>query len=321
MKLRKLGKTAIEITPIGLGYWQFSQGAGVIGAVWDTLAQATMTDIVKTALGGGINWFDTAEAYGDGKSEEALAAALKQLGRQPGEVVVATKWMPLLRTAGHLVSSVSERQKFLSPYPIDLLQVHNPFSLSNLEKQARGLAQLLKTHQVKTVGVSNFSAKAMRTIHHVLEGEGLVLAANQVHYNLAARTIETNGILETAKELGITIIAYSPLAQGLLTGRFHNDPAQVAKVHAFRRLRNGLDKKGLAKSKPLVDTLGQIASRYQAGGIPATAGQVALNWLASYHGDTVVVIPGASKVNQALEAAHAMDFTLTKDESEALARL
>jgi aryl-alcohol dehydrogenase-like predicted oxidoreductase len=320
MKTRKLGKTTIDITPIGLGCWQFSQGANMIGGVWDTLAQATMTDIVKTALDGGINWFDTAEIYGNGKSEEALAAALAALGRHPGEVVVATKWWPMLRTAKHLVSSIQQRQQVLAPYPIDLLQIHQPMSLSSVEKQARGLAQLLKDKQVKSVGVSNFNAKDMRTTHRILAEEGFVLASNQVHYNLASREIEHDGTLDAAKEMGITIIAYSPLAQGLLTGRFHTDPSQAAKVHAFRRMRNGLDAKGLAASKPLVDDLIAIAARHQAGTVAATPGQVALNWLVTHHGETVVAIPGASKPKQAFEAACALEFTLSADEQEALAR-
>jgi aryl-alcohol dehydrogenase-like predicted oxidoreductase len=321
MKPRKLGSTNIEITPIGLGCWQFSQGAGMIGGVWDTLAQATMTDIVKTALDGGINWFDTAEVYGNGKSEEALAAALKALDRHPGDVVVATKWWPFLRTANHLVSSVIERQRVLAPYPIDLLQIHQPMSLSSPEKQARALAKLLKDKQVKSVGVSNFDAKTMRLVHRILKEEGQTLASNQVRYNLADNAIVKDGTLDAAKELGITIIAYSPLAQGLLTGRFHDDPAQAAKVHAFRRMRNGLDAKGLAASKPLIDTLKAIAAQHSVAGGPATSSQVALNWLVTYHGDTVVAIPGASKAKQAFEAAHALDFVLTDDQRKALADL
>ena len=255
MKTRKLGKTGISITPIGLGCWQFSQGAGIIGSFWDALPQADMTKIVKTALDGGINWFDTAEAYGGGKSEEALSAALKALGRKPGEDVIATKWMPFFRTAGHLVSSIGERQKRLSPYPIDLIQIHMPVAFSSMEKQAMALARLLKDKKVKSVGVSNFNPAQMRTVAKVLEGEGFVLASNQVRYSLANRNIETDGTMETAKELGITIIAYSPLAQGLLTGRFHDDPQSTREISSMRRSR--LNEKVLEKTRPLVDALAE----------------------------------------------------------------
>lgn len=89
-------------------------------------------------------------------------------------------------------------------------------------------------------------------------------------------------------------------------------------MHSFRRMLSGLDAKGLAKSKPLLEMLGQIAARYQAGGVQATRAQVALNWLVSFHGNAVVAIPGASKVKQAFEASHALDFTLTQDELSAL---
>lgn len=319
MKTRKLGKTGLNITPIGLGCWQFSQGFGFIGSFWDALAQGTMTEIVKTALEGGINWFDTAEAYGKGKSEESLAAALNALGRKPGDVFIATKWMPFLRTAVHLVSSIGERQKRLNPYPIDLIQIHFPASFSSIEKQAMGLARLLKEKQVRSVGVSNFNPVQMRTVAKVLEGEGLVLASNQVRYNLADRKIETDGTLETAKELGITIIAYSPLAQGLLTGRFHDDPSTTRKVNSMRRSR--LNEKALERTRPLINALKQIAKSYQAGGVTATPSQVALNWLVNFHGDAVVAIPGASKPKQAFESSHALDFNLTKEELKRIDQL
>ena len=99
MQLRTLGQTELKLTPIGLGCWQFSQGKGLVGKVWSTLDQVTMDEIVAAALAGGINWFDTAEAYGDGNSERALAAALTLKGLKPGDVRIATKWLPFLRTA------------------------------------------------------------------------------------------------------------------------------------------------------------------------------------------------------------------------------
>ena len=129
MELRPLGKTGLKITPIGLGCWQFSQGRGFIGKVWSTLDAATIDAVVKAALDGGINWFDTAESYGYGKSEEALAGALTRLGKKPGDVIVATKWFPLLRSASSIIDTLPERLGFLDPFPIDLLQIHSPGSL------------------------------------------------------------------------------------------------------------------------------------------------------------------------------------------------
>jgi len=316
MELRTLGKTDVTITPLGLGCWQFSQGNGIVAKFWPVLEPQVMDDIVKTAVAGGINWFDTAEVYGKGNSERALAGALSRRGVKPGEVVIATKWWPLFRTASSIESTFPERVAALAPYPIDLLQIHQPVSLSSVEKQALALAKLLKEKKVRAVGVSNFSAEAMKTSHRILKEEGFVLASNQVRYSLAVRGIETDGTLEAAKELGITIIAYSPLAQGLLSGRFHDDPASLKKVAWIRRANSGLNAEGLKRTEPLVRFLQATGKAHGA-----SASQVALNWLVSFHGQTVVAIPGATKVKHAEEAAGALAFKLSSDEQAEIDRL
>lgn len=318
MEKRTLGKTSLQLTPIGLGCWQFSQGKGVVGKVWETLEQPIMSEIVQTALDGGINWFDTAEVYGKGNSEKALAAALQRLGKKNGDVHIATKWWPLWRTAASIQKTFPQRQACLAPYAIDLLQIHQPFSLSGIEKQAMALAAMLKSQQVGAVGVSNFNLRQMRAVHKVLSGEGLVLASNQVRYNLLKRDIERNGLLDGAKELGISIIAYSPLAQGLLTGRFHDDPNLVAGVSFMRKQISGIDPKGLRHSEALIRYLQDCAKKHSAAGKPVSAAQVALNWLVNFHGAAVFAIPGASKKRQSEEAAHALDFSLSPSELAAI---
>ena len=117
-------------------------------------------------------------------------------------------------------------------------------------------------------------------------------------------------MLEAAKELGVTIIAYTPLGQGVLTGKYHKDPTLAAKKPAVWRARF---KRRIEQTRPLVAALEEIGARHSA-----TAAQVALNWVISFHGDTVVTIPGATKVHQAEESAGAMRFRLTDAE---LARL
>jgi len=309
MELRTLGKTDLKITAIGLGCWQFSQGGGLVGKVWPTLDTAVMDDIVRTALDGGINWFDTAEVYGGGNSERALAGALQRQGVSPGQVLIATKWWPLFRTAATIAATLPNRQAALAPYPVDLLQIHQPVSLSSVEKQARALAALLKDQKVKAVGISNFRAAPLRTFHRILSAEGFTLASNQVRYSLVDRSIEADGTLEAARELGVTIIAYSPLAQGLLSGKFHDHPELLKGVSTLRRLTSGLDDAGLQKSESLVRTLQQVAR-----GRGVSASQVALNWLVTFHGATVAAIPGATKAAHAQEAAGVLKFALNQDE-------
>ena len=156
MDVRKLGQTDIGVSPIGLGCWQFSQGKNMIGRMWATLGQGTMDAVVAAALDGGVTWFDTAQAYGGGASERALAAALQHRGVEPGTVVVATKWLPIARPASDIARTIAARLECLAPYPIDLFQVHQPSSLSSIAAQMREMAKLVRAGKVRSVGVSNF---------------------------------------------------------------------------------------------------------------------------------------------------------------------
>jgi aryl-alcohol dehydrogenase-like predicted oxidoreductase len=306
MTPRRLGKTDLQITPIGLGCWQFSQGGS---RVWDAIDQEAITGIVGAALKGGISWFDTAELYGRGTSEQTLAAALAALDVRPGKVVIATKWWPFPRRARSIEATIDARLASLSPYPIDLYQVHQPLSISSVPAQMKAMARILKAGKIRSVGVSNFSARRMAQAHAALASEGVVLASNQVRFNLLDRRIEGNGIMEAAKKLGVTLIAYSPLAQGVLTGRFHEDPAAARKVSRMRKMLNGFSPARLAQSAPLIGELRAIGRAHGA-----SIAQVALNWSVSFHGDIVVAIPGATKKAQAEQSAGAMGFLLSPAE-------
>ena len=317
-ELRRLGRTSIGITPIGLGCWQFSAGFGLVGGYWEALPQERVDDIVRVALDRGVNWFDTAEAYGRGRSEQALARALRSAGREDGDVVVATKWWPIPRTAKSIGATIGDRLRCLEGFSIDLHQVHQPFSFSSVEAEMEAMAALVATKKIRAVGVSNFSAARMRRAHAALEKRGIPLASNQVRYSLVDRRIESNGVLAAARELGVTIIAYSPLGQGILSGKFHADPALVRRRPGPRRFLSPFRESGLARTRPLVDELQRIAA---ARGV--TASQVALNWLLHVHGETVMAIPGASRPRHAEEAAGAMGFRLTEEQMarlEALSR-
>jgi aryl-alcohol dehydrogenase-like predicted oxidoreductase len=305
--LRTLGKTDIQVTPIGLGVMEFAGGGtGIMKSAFPVIEQKDKNAIVQAALDGGINWFDTAELYGGGMSEESLVAALKAAGKRNGEVVIATKWWPLFRTAHNIPISIQDRIRALNGYSIDLYMVHQPFSLSTHEKEMMAMADLVEAGKIRSVGVSNFSAKQMRIAHQTLQQRGLPLAVNQVRYSLVDRSIEKNGILDTAKELGITIVAYTPLGSGLLTGKYHKTPELIQQKSFFWRSRI---KDNLGKTKELIATLEEIGAKHDV-----TAAQVALNWVISFHGNSIVTIPGATKVRQAQESAGAMHFKLSDDE-------
>src|SRR5512136_3189881 len=282
---RRLGRTSIEITPIGLGCWQFSGGHGFVGGFWEALSQEAVDEIVRVALAGGVSWFDTAEAYGKGRSEQALARALAAAGRKDGDVVVATKWWPIPRTARSIRTTIDERLRCLDGFSIDLHQVHQPFSFSSVEAEMEAMADLVAAKKIRAVGVSNFSAAQMRRAHAALAKRGIPLASNQVRYSLVARGIESNGVLAAARELGVTVIAYSPLGQGILSGKFHADPALVRSRPGPRRYMSSFGPRGLERTRPLVDELQRIAAARAV-----TPSQVALSWLLHFHGETIVAI-------------------------------
>ncbi len=316
MNKRRLGTTDLEVTPIGLGCWQFSKGQGMVGKFWPVLADEAIVNIVEAALQAEINWFDTAEVYGNGASEKALSHALRLNNEAIDDVVIASKWWPLLRVASSIGKSFPIRLKCLQMDTIDLHQIHQPFSVSSIRAQMKEMAALYQAGKIRAIGVSNFNEKQMRKAHQVLKEYDIPLASNQVKYSLLDRRIEKNGVLDAAKELQISIIAYSPLEQGLLTGKFHKDPTLRLKLTGARRLSPAFGEKNALRTKPLIEELMHIGQHYEAS--PA---QIALNWLIHFHGKTVVAIPGASKVEHVIDQAQAMKFELTRDELEKLSEL
>ncbi|MDZ7777000.1 MAG: aldo/keto reductase [Bacteroidales bacterium] len=313
--LRQLGNTELMISPIGLGTWQFSKRKNLAGKFWPELSDKESYDIVKTSYEQGINWFDTAELYGNGESERTLTAALKHSGINDRDVMVATKWSPFFRSARSISKTIGQRQEALNGYTISLHQVHNPMSFSSPATEMDAMAALIQQGSIRYAGVSNFSANQMRKAHEALARHGFKLASNQVQYNLLQRKIERNKVLETAKELGIAIIAYSPLAQGVLTGKYHDDPEAIKAKKGFRKSMPTFKHSKLEKSRPLINTLKAIATRHEA-----TAAQVALSWLINFHGRHVFAIPGASNARQAGSNALAMQIELSQDELEMIDR-
>jgi aryl-alcohol dehydrogenase-like predicted oxidoreductase len=213
-----------------------------------------------------------------------------------------------MRFASNMGKTIEERVRLLDPYPVDLYQVHQPFGLSSVESEMRAMTELYNRNLIKAVGVSNFNSEQMRRAFNTLKQAGIPLASNQMRYSLLDRRIESNGVMDIAKELGITIIAYSPLAQGIVTGKFHDNPTLLKNI-GFRKYSPGFKPAGLEKSRPVVLLLKELALKYNV-----TTSQIALNWLINYHGDTVVVIPGATKETHVKENTGAMSFRLSDED-------
>ncbi|ANE46574.1 aldo/keto reductase [Paenibacillus swuensis] len=311
--LRRFGNSELQWSPLGLGCWQFSKGRGMVGGFWPNLDSKIIQDIVRTSITGGINWFDTAEVYGKGESEQALAAALNALHASEKEAHIATKWWPAFRTAGNIPATIEQRIQALSGRTIDLYQIHQPFSFSTVSAEMREMAKLAQAGKIRHVGVSNFNAKQMIQADRTLKEFGLRLVSNQVKYSMLDRRIERNGVMDAAKELGVAIIAYSPLEQGILSGKFHKDPSLVKNIVGPRKWFSGFKAERMQQTRPLIDRLDELASTYNA-----SVSQVALNWTVHAHGETVFAIPGASKVSHAEDNVKAMRFRLTREEIQEL---
>ncbi|ADH97904.1 aldo/keto reductase [Salisediminibacterium selenitireducens] len=313
IRKRTLGNTEIRISPIGLGCWQFSNGNGLVGKFWPDMEQSAINKVVRESLDGGINWFDTAEVYGKGNSERALNDALDAVQKEDEEALIATKWWPAFRRSSSIINTFEERRIALGGRHVDLHQVHQPFSFSSPADEMHAMADLMDEGKIGSAGVSNFNLKQMKEAHETLQERGYGLASNQVKYSLLDRRIEENGILDYAKEQNITIIAYSPLEQGILSGKYHRNPDLVKKIQGPRKLAPNFRPKGMKRTEPLITLMRRLAEDYDV-----SPTQIALNWLIHQHGDTVVAIPGASKTHHATENIRTMQFELSSTDLFAL---
>lgn len=255
------------------------------------------------SVAAGVTLFDTAAMYSAGASERRLG----ELARDKN-VLIATKFpsSPFDRTESmpkQLDASLSR----LGRQTVDLYQHHFPSSRVSIPQLMELMADAVEAGKTRAVGVSNYSAEQMRLAHAVLAKRGIPLASNQVEYSLLHRQPETNGVLDACRELGITLVAYQPLASGALTGKYLNGTRPTG----LRRFMPNFGKKGQEAVAPVIALLREIGARY--GASPA---QVALRWLMEH--DTVLPIPGAKNGKQAAENAAALSFCLTTEEVQAL---
>lgn len=285
---------------MGLGTWAW--GDKLFWNYGSDYGDAELRSAFQAAISAGITLFDTAEVYGLGKSEELLG----QFARETTEpIVIATKFAPLpWRFQQQAVAdALTASLKRLNVARVDLYQVHWPFELFlTPEILMDALADEYEQGRIGAVGVSNYDANQLRTAHRLLAARGVPLAVNQVRYSLLTREIETNGVLVAARELGVTILAYSPLAQGLLTGRYtpQNPPTGA------RSWDRRFSAEGLAKIAPTIELLTSIGRE-----LDKTPAQVALNWLLAQ--PNVVPIPGVKTAAQVLQNAGALGWELSAE--------
>lgn len=257
----------------------------------------------EASVAAGVTLFDTAAMYSGGASERRLG----ELARGK-DVLIATKFPPSPFSRTEDMPRVLDASLArLGRGWVDLYHHHFPSSRVSIPKLMDLMADAVEAGKVKAVGVSNYSAEQMRIAHAALARRGIPLASNQVEYSLLHRQPEVNGVLDACRELGVTLIAYQPLASGALTGKY------VAGVRptGFRRFMGNFRGKGREAVAPVVALLREIGERYAKS--PA---QVALRWL--IENETVLPIPGAKNGKQAAANAGALTFCLTSEELDAL---
>ena len=216
----RLGRSVLEVSRLGVGAmtWGSPSGRSRWGpaklAYGGTAGPEEEQLAFEASLAAGVDLFDTAAMYSGGASEQRLGELAE--GRQ---VVIATKFPPGWRsTAAALPDALDQSLVRLQRSTIDLYQHHFPSRRISIPSLMGSMADAVEAGKVRAVGVSNYSAAQVRIAHVALAERGVPLASNQVEYSLLHRAPEVNGVLDACRELGITLIAYQPLAQGVLTG-------------------------------------------------------------------------------------------------------
>ena len=291
-------RTAKQISKIGLGTWQFGSREWGYG---DSYADREAHAVVRRALDLGVTLFDTAEIYGFGRSERILGQAL---GDDVHSVFLATKLFPVLPLAPVVEQRAVASANRLGARHLDLYQIHQANPLIRDAQAMRGMRALQRIGLVGEVGVSNYSLDRWRAAEAALGGPVL---SNQVEYSLVERAPERD-LLPYAEAQDRVIIAYSPLAQGLLSGRYDRDHLPANRVRGANPL---FLPENIERAAELIGVLRGVADAHGA-----TPSQIALAWV--IRSPAVTAIPGASSVAQLESNVAAAEIDLSDEEDQAL---
>lgn len=296
MEMRTIGRTGVKISPIGVGCWQFGD------AEWGGMTQQEVDRTVRQALELGVNLFDNAEVYGGGASEEMLGKALAGVQDQP---VILGKLRGANLAPDRVEKALDASLKRMKRDRIDIYLIHWPVDNIPVADTLGALARLKKSGKVRAIGISNYTGKflvdALKT--------GMVDVVENC-YNLLWRYLD-HGLRDECQRLGTAIIAYSPLAQGILTGKLGRD-AKFGKSHTrgINRLYKGA---AYQKSLDVTDILLSLTGKYSRR-VP----EIALNWTVYRPGITAALV-GARKAEYILSAANAVGWSMDVADSVRLA--
>ncbi|MDR1245590.1 MAG: aldo/keto reductase [Clostridiales Family XIII bacterium] len=332
MELKELGKSSVMVPAMGVGTMLWTPRGSI--------SEQTIRETYSACIDNGLNFFDTAEIYGNGASERVLGACIKKDGRP---VLVATKFAPpspmnpltqkrttvSKNSPQALLEALDGSLRRLGVDHIDLYQIHMPPSKSSIADYMDAMAEAVKAGKVRAVGVCNFNEAQIREAHSALAKQGIPLATAMVGYNLLRRWPETNGTFAACRELGVSVIPYAPLAEGVLTGKYRAKGKRVPlgyKVALYfghlnitkdrqdsQSLMHRMFSKPLEldgkRLEPLFQTMGAIAAAHGK-----TLAQVAINWLLTNDEVRVIPIPGMKSVGQVENNIGALDWTMTTEE-------
>jgi len=296
-----------SVPALGVGTWAWGDRSTWGMGGYDTaLTRDSIRDAWDASIDAGVTLFDTAEVYGGGESERIIGALLAADPGRAASVVVATKFMPSpwkVHVRSSLMTSLRSSLGRLGLPSVGLYQIHGPISLRSHAVLADALAAAHQAGLVGAVGVSNYSVKETRAMAEALGRRGLRLATNQIEFSLLRRAPEMSGLLAACRDLGVLPLAYSPIGQGRLTGKYSVSNPPPGKRTFSNHPMEVVDR--------VVAELRRVGEKH-GGKLPS---QVALNWVMA---KGAVPIPGAKNRQQAEENAGALGWTVDQEDLDRL---
>lgn len=314
MRYNQLGNTGLTVSELCLGTMTFGSTEGRWAAMGQ-LDQPTADAIVKTAFAAGINFYDTANVYAEGTSEERLGQAIRNAGLAREDVVIATKVLgpmgPGVNARGlsrlHIMDQVKASLRRLQTDHIDLYQVHGWDPLTPVEETVRALDDLVRQGHVRYVGVSNWAAWQIMKAHGIAKAEGLArFESLQAYYTIAGRDLERELVPMLLSER-VGLMVWSPLAGGLLSGKFSREGEGEGRRASF-----DFPPVDREKAFDLIDLMRPMADKRGA-----SVAQIALAWLLHQRVVTSVIV-GVRRLDQLKDNLAAGDIVLSAEELSTL---
>ncbi len=312
MKYKTLGNTGLLVSQLCLGTMTFSGGNGIYKHIGN-VDQSGADELVKASIDSGINFFDTADAYSDGQSEETLGQSFRNLGLARKDFVLATKAYSRMgqgrndvgASRGHIMDAIDASLRRLQTDHIDLYQIHATDALTPTEETLRALDDLVRQGKVRYIGVSNWQAWRIATALGISARLNLArFETLQAYYSIAGRDLERElGPLLGAEKMGLLV--WSPLAGGLLSGKFSRDNQTP---EGSRRSEFDFPIVNKERAWDVIDVMRPIAEAHNC-----SAARIALAWLLSKPVVNSVIV-GAKRLSQLEDNIAAIDITLNEEE-------